>query len=115
MQITIANNQFTFRDVILKRQVHDFSKIYDKREKNALDDMEMMDEILKILILDINGDFDASKFQDVLDNMKLEDYSELVNQGNELMDSVKKNEISSTSTKLSSTADTAGSRKNGSQ
>ena len=113
MQITIANNNFELRDTILKRQAHDLSKVYDKRNRDELDDMEMMDEILKIVILRIDGNGDVSKFQEVFDAMRLEDYNELVLKGNDVMDGLKKTNNSPTSTKPSSTAEADGSPKNG--
>lgn len=113
MQVTIANNNFEFRDVILKKQAHEISKIYNKRGMSELDDMEMMDEVLRIFIVSINGDTDISKFQNVFDNMTLEDYNQLVSEGGKLFDGLKKNENSSTSTKPSSIEAVEVSVKNG--
>jgi hypothetical protein len=113
MQTTIADKSFVFIDEVLKKHVHSLAKVYDRNTRGEIDDIQMSDELLKIVIVTIDWNDNKESFQEIFDNLKFQDYQELVKISNDLVQGEKKSDNSSTSTKRSSTAEAEGSPKNG--
>ena len=114
MQTIIANRVFVFIDEVLKKHVHAFARIHNRTiARQEPDDMQISDEMLKIVIVSIDGNEDKETYQEIFDHLKFRDYEELLKHMNELVNFEKKSEISNTSTKPFSDAEADVSPKNG--
>lgn len=90
MEFTVGNTKFELKDTILKKEAHAFYKL-SKRE--GLDEIEMMDEILKIVTVSANGEISPEAIQAAVDLLEMEDYKKLAERANEVIDAfVKKNQ-----------------------